>query len=106
MIPSSEKTYSVFVPFTRWCSKGKAGTPVELGVPVCIVEDEHGFVLSCSIMWTESDVELVLEIIEETQGKYPELEGFWSPQGKAALGKLLKNAVLPKKGRLSKADRE
>ena len=110
VIPPSEKIYSVFVPFTRWCAKGKAGTPVELGVPVCVVEDEHQFVLSWRIMWTESDVDLVPEIIEETQGKYPELEGcsfdkgFWSPQGKATLGRLLKNAVLPKQGRLSKAD--
>ena len=86
--------------------------PVELGVPVCVVEDEHQFLLSYRIMWTESDVDLVPEIIEETKGKYPELEGcsfdkgFWSPRGKATLGRLLKNAVLPKKGRLSKADRK
>ncbi|MDE0629033.1 MAG: ISNCY family transposase [Bryobacterales bacterium] len=112
VIPASEKIYSVFVPFTRWCSKGKAGVPVELGVPVCVVEDEQQFLLSCRIMWTESDVDLVPEIIEETKGKYPELEGcsfdkgFWSPRGKATLGRLLKNAVLPKKGRLSKADRK
>ena len=112
VIPPAEKIYSVFVPFTRWCAKGKAGVPVELGVPVCVVEDEHQFLLSYRIMWTESDVDLVPEIIEETKGKYPELEGcsfdkgFWSPRGKATLGRLLKNAVLPKKGRLSKADRK
>ena len=47
VIPPSEKIYSVFAPFPRWCSKGKA-----------------------------------------------------------ALGKLLKHAVLPRKGRLSKADRK
>lgn len=75
VIPPSEKIYSEFVPFTRSCSKGKAGTPVELGVPVCVVEDEHQFVLRCRIMWTESDVDLVPEIIDETQEKYPELEG-------------------------------
>ena len=50
VVPPSEKIYSVFVPFTRWCAKGKAGVPVELGVPVCVVEDEHQFVLSCRIM--------------------------------------------------------
>ena len=36
-------------------------------------EDEHQFVLSCRIMWTESDVDLVTEIIEETQEKHPGL---------------------------------
>ena len=63
-------------------------------------------------MWEESDVDVLPGIIEETQEKYAELDGcsfdkgFWSPGGKAALEKLLKNAALPKKGRLSKADRE
>ena len=112
VIPPAEKIYSVFVPFTRWCAKGKAGTPVELGVPVCVVEDEQQFVLSHRIMWTESDVDLLPGMIEETQQKYPELEGcsfdkgFWSPQGKAALEAVLKHAVLPKTGRLSKADKQ
>ena len=34
-----EKVFSIFEPYTRWISKGKAGTPVELGVPVCVLED-------------------------------------------------------------------
>lgn len=112
VIPPAVRIHSVFVPFTRWCAQGKAGTPVELGVPVCVVEDEHQFVLEQRIMWTESDVDLVPEIIRETQEKHEGLEGcsfdkgFWSPRGKAALEELLKEAVLPKKGRLSKADRE
>ncbi len=46
-IPHEEKVFSIFEPHTRWISKGKAGCPVELGVPVCILEDEHGFVLKC-----------------------------------------------------------
>ena len=61
-----------------------AGVPAELGVPVCVVENEHQFLLSCRIMWTESDVDLVLEIIEETQGKYPELEGCSSTRNAGA----------------------
>ena len=112
VIPPAEKIYSVFVPFTRWCAKGKAGTPVELGVPVCVVEDEHQFVLSHRIMWTESDVDLVPGISEDTKEKYPQLrgcsfdKGFWSPRAKAALEKVLELPVLPRKGRLSKADKE
>ena len=112
VIPPAEKIHSVFVPFTRWCVKGKAGTPVELGVPVCVVEDEHQFVLSHRIMWTESDVELIPEIMRDTREKYPQLKGcsfdkgFWSPRGKAALEKVLEMPVLPRKGRLSKADKE
>ena len=37
-IPQNEKVFSIFEPHTRWISKGKAGCPVELGVPVCIIE--------------------------------------------------------------------
>ena len=86
VIPSAEKIYSVFVPFTRWCAKGKAGVPVELGVPVCVVEDEHQFLLSYRIMWTESDVDLVPEIIEETKGKYPSWRGAVSTRDSGVRG--------------------
>ena len=44
-IPQDEKVFSIFESHTRWISKGKAGTPVELGVPVCVLEDNHGFIL-------------------------------------------------------------
>ena len=37
-IPHSEKVFSIFEEHTRWCSKGKLGKTVELGVPVAIVE--------------------------------------------------------------------
>ena len=103
-IPPAEKIYSVFVPFTRWCVKGK------VGVSVCVVEDEHQFILNHRIMWSESDVDLIPDIVEETQARHPQLagcgfdKGFWNPAGLAALKNLLKQPVLPKKGRLSKAD--
>ena len=58
-IPHGEKVYSIFEEHTRRISKGKAGTPFELGVPVCIVEDGNGFVLGHEILWTggNADVE-------------------------------------------------
>ena len=37
-IPHEEKVFSIFEEHTRWISKGKAGTPVELGVPVALIE--------------------------------------------------------------------
>ena len=40
-IPHAQKVFSVFETHTRWVSKGKAGNPVELGVPVCVVEDQR-----------------------------------------------------------------
>ena len=43
-IPHQEKVFSIFEPHTRWISKGKAGRPVELGVAVCVVEDQYQFI--------------------------------------------------------------
>ena len=54
-IPHDEKVFSIFEPHTRWVSKGKAGVMVELGVPLCIVDDECGFILHHRIMWEGSD---------------------------------------------------
>ena len=51
VIPQKEKVLSVFEEHTRWISKGKAGAPVELGVPVAIVEDQYQFILEHRILW-------------------------------------------------------
>ncbi len=56
-IPHDEKVFSMFERHTRWVSRGKTGVPVEPGVPVCIVEDECGFILHHRIMWEGSDVD-------------------------------------------------
>jgi transposase, IS5 family len=40
-IPHEEKVFSLFEPHTEWVMKGKAGVPVELGVKVCVMEDQH-----------------------------------------------------------------
>ena len=42
-IAHDEKVFSIFEEHTRWVSKGKAGCAVELGVPVCVVEDQYQF---------------------------------------------------------------
>jgi hypothetical protein len=50
IIPHDEKVFSLFQPHTEWISKGKAGVPVELGLRVCIVEDQFGFILHHQVM--------------------------------------------------------
>ena len=111
-IPRGEKVFSVFEEHTRWIAKGKAGVPVELGVPVCVIEDQHQFILNHRVMWREEDVDVAVPFIEETLEKYPELlacsfdRGFWSPGNKSRLDGMLESSVLPKKGGKSKADRE
>jgi hypothetical protein len=50
VIPSSEKVYSIFEGHTEWVNKGKAGGKIELGVKVCIIEDQHQFILHHRVM--------------------------------------------------------
>ncbi len=111
-IPHAEKVFSIFEPHTRWISKGKAGCPVELGVPLCVLEDNHGFILHHEIMWRGGDVDYAVPMIEAAQARFPDLRlcsfdrGFHSPANRVRLDELLEHNVLPRKGRLSKADRE
>ena len=111
-IPQNEKVFSIFEPHTRWILKGKAGRPVELGVPVGIAEDQYQFILHHEIMWTGSDVDFAVPIVEITKKLFPDFcaasfdRGFHSPANRARLDKLLVDNVLLKKGRHSKADRE
>ena len=53
-IPQEEKVF--FEEHTRWIQKGKAGVPVELGVPVCIIEDHYQFILDHKILWEGGDI--------------------------------------------------
>ena len=111
-IPTDEKVYSIFEEHARWISKGKAGVPVELGVPVCVLEDNCGFILHHRIMWAGSDVDHAQPMIEETQTLFPSLRacsfdrGFHSPANRVRLDALLADNVLPRKGYLTKADKE
>ena len=110
--PQNEKVFSIFETHTRWISKGKAGRLVELGVPVGIAEDQYQFILHHEIMWNGSDVDFAVPLVEITKELFPDFcsvsfdRGFHSPANRARLDELLDDNVLPKKGRLSKADRD
>ena len=111
-IPHGEKVFSIFEEHTRWISKGKAGKKVEFGVPVCIVEDGNGFVLGREILWTGGDADVAVPLVERCRKAFPDLRGcsfdrgFHSPSNRKKLDDLLEPDALPKKGRLSAAERE
>ena len=110
-IPHAEKVFSLFQPHTEWISKGKAGVPVELGIRMCIMEDTHGFILHHRIMQKETDDKIALEMVNATQTKFPAFnacsfdKGFHSPENQQQLKEKLEQVVLPKKGKLSGADK-
>jgi len=66
-IPHHEKVFSLFEPHTEWIVKGKAGVPMELGLRVCILEDEHQFILHHRVMEKETDDKIAIPIIQETK---------------------------------------
>lgn len=107
-IPHNEKVFSVFEEHTEWISKGKAGVPQELGLKVCILEDQHGFILHHHIMVDQTDDQIAVAMVADTQEKYNGLigcsfdKGFHSPKNQQELRSLLDQVVLPRKGRLSK----
>ena len=111
-IPHQEKVFSTFEPHTRWISKGKAGRPVELGVAVCVVEDQYQFILHHKLLWKEDDVEVAVPMVEETQALYPDLRmcsfdrGFHSRNNRIRLDDRLELNALPGKGRRNRAARE
>ena len=109
-IPHEEKVFSIFQPHTQWISKGKAGVPVEFGLPVAIMEDRDGFILHHHIMEKQTDSQIAVEFVRDSQTRFPMLrivsmdKGFHSPENQTELRKLLDRAILPKKGRLSQSD--
>lgn len=111
-IPHHEKVFSLFEGHTEWISKGKAGVPVELGVRVCIMEDQYGFILNSRVMEKETDDKVAVPMVEEVKKKFSLINscsfdrGFWSPSNKIELSKLLDKVILPKKGKLNEKEKE
>ena len=107
VIAHEDKVFSIFEPHTEWISKGKAGVPVELGVKVCILEDQHQFILHHRVMEKQTDEQVTLEMVVQAKKRFPNLnacsfdKGFHSPANQIALKEQLDRVVLPRKGRLS-----
>jgi len=112
VIAHAEKVFSIFERHTEWINKGKAGVPVELGVRVCVLEDQHQFILHHRVMWQQSDDKVAVSMVAEARQRYPGLtqcsfdKGFHTPDNQRDLAKLLDHVILPKKGRLSAAEKE
>lgn len=111
-IPAHEKTYSIFEPHTEWISKGKAGVPVELGLRVCILEDQHQFILHHRVMENETDDKVAVAMVQDSQRKFPNLrlcsfdKGFHSPANQTDLADCLDHVGLSRKGKLSETAKQ
>ena len=111
-IPHEEKVFSIFEPHTEWISKGKAGVPQELGLEVCVLKDQYGFILHHLVMEQQTDDKVAVTIAQGAKDRFDNLagcsfdKGFHSPDNRRELAKILDYVILPKKGRLSEAEKK
>lgn len=111
-IPHAEKVFSLFEPHTEWISKGKAGVRQELGLAVCVLKDQYGFILHHRVLERQTDVKVAVNVTQGAKDRFPNLtgcsydKGFYSPDNRRQLGDILDCVVLPKKGRLSAKDKD
>jgi len=111
-IPHEEKIFSIFEPHTEWISKGKAGVPQELGLSVCVLKDQYGFILHHQVLEQQTDDKVAVVMAKEARDRFENLvgcsfdKGFYSPENKSQLSDILEYVILPKKGRLSAKDKE
>ena len=106
-IPHSEKVFSIFEPHTEWIVKGKAGVPMELGVKVCILEDQYQFLLHHCVMVKQTDDQVAVSMVLAAKQRFPYLstcsfdKGFHSPKNQVDLAEILDTVALPRKGKKS-----
>ena len=111
-IPHEEKFFSIFEPHTEWISKGKAGVPQELGLSVCVLKDQYGFILHHHVLERQTDNQMAVAMAQGAKDRFENLvacsfdKGFYSPENRKQLSDILDVVVLPKKGRLSAQDKE
>lgn len=104
-IEHEEKVFSIHEPHTRWINKGKAGIKAELGLPVCILEDQHQFILQHQVLEQGTDADMIVPFMKEAVARYPSMVScsmdkvYHSPQNRKELDGILKLNVLPNDGR-------
>lgn len=104
-IPHSDKLFSLFEPHTEWINKGKAGVPVELGLRVCVLQDQFGFTLHHQVMEQQTDDQVAVSMALGAKVRFPSMKqvsfdkGFWSPANYEQLASQFERIILPKKGR-------
>ena len=111
VIGHAEKVFSIFETHTEWIVKGKAGVPQELGLKVCILEDQHQFILHHQVMEKTTDDQITVSMVSEAKARFPKLnvcsfdKGFHTPDNQIVLKEQLALVVLPRKGKLSQQAR-
>ncbi len=81
--------------------------PVEFGVKVCILEDQHRFILHHHVMEKQPDDQVAVLMVTQAKQRFPNLnatsfdKGFHSPANQTQLPEHLEQVTLPRKGKRS-----
>jgi transposase, IS5 family len=115
VIPASEKIYSIFEEHTGWITKGKLNKKVELGHLLLITTDQYHLIVDYKIMEGQKDAAQIEPLKQRIQHNYAGKKinshsfdkGFYSKVNLDALQQdYTTQAVLPKRGRQNKEEKE
>ena len=105
-VPNVDKLFSLFEPDTELIKRGKAGSPIEFGHKVMVIEDAVGFICHWKVLPIGMDEREVL--IPEMRALQQRLKnriqrasfdrGFHSPENQLGLAKIVSHPCLPKPG--------
>ena len=110
-IPHEEKMFSVFETYTEWVKKGKMRPNVELGKKLLITTDQNDLIVDYQILNEQQDRDVVIELADRILSKYNVAswsfdKGFWNKENKELLQLVVPKVVMPKLGKLTKAEQE
>jgi len=113
-IPHDEKVFSLFEEHTEWITKGKSRPPVELGHQLLLTTDQHHLIVDYKVMEQSRDAAETAPLAKRLQARFGQDQiaswsfdkGFSRQKEREALEDWVDLVVMPKKGKLSAADRE
>jgi transposase, IS5 family len=110
-IPHDEKIFSIFESYTEWINKGKQNPNFELGKNVQVTSDQYHLIIDYKIMENEVDKSTVIPLADRILSKYKVNnwsfdKGFHTKLNKELLSLFINDLIMPKKGKLNKAEKE
>ena len=115
-IAAGEKLYSIFEQHTEWVNKGKSRPNVELGHRLLIATDQYGMIHDYTIMFGGDEAAEIAPLADRLIAKlgldnissFSVDRGFSSIENRELLELNMPNTqiIMPKKGKLSAADKE
>lgn len=109
-IPHSDKEFSIFEDFMKWCSKGKMHKKVELGIPLSIASDQYHLIVDFELMFDMGDAQagrvIGGRLIEDYTSGYNLKSisfdrGYYSKLLKKYLEGHFEKVIMPKRGKKS-----